>query len=280
MSITIHPLQTGWVRIKSAQVEGKGRGLRRRLALFRDRVWTGWLPTYAWVIDHPEGVIVVDTGQGRHLLDHTRSWHPYVRWEVAFRIEPEEIGPQLKARGFLPKDVRRVVLTHLHMDHDGGLRHLPESEILVDPGELGLARGLTGRLRGYLPHHWPKWFDPVPLRFEAVPFGPFPRSLRLTADGAVIAVPTPGHTPFHSSVLVRLGDPSDTIVCLAGDVSYTQDAMLRERVDGVAADEVVARQTLRALRQLAAERRLVYLPTHDPDSGHRLDTLEPASTSA
>ena len=65
----LHAIQTGSVRIKTAQVEGRGRGLRRRLAVFTDRHWTEWLPTYAWVIDHPEGVIVVDTGQGTHLLE-------------------------------------------------------------------------------------------------------------------------------------------------------------------------------------------------------------------
>ena len=60
----IHAIHTGSVRIKTAQVEGRGRGLRRRRGILTDRNWTGWLPTYAWVIEHPEGVIVVDTGQG------------------------------------------------------------------------------------------------------------------------------------------------------------------------------------------------------------------------
>src|SRR5471032_2524274 len=96
-TMKLHAIQTGSVRIKTAQVEGRGRGLRRRLAVFADRDWTEWLPTYAWVIDHPEGVIVVDTGQGTHLLETGRSLHPYLRWEVAFRIErDEEIGPQLR----------------------------------------------------------------------------------------------------------------------------------------------------------------------------------------
>lgn len=71
--MTLHAIQTGSARIKCAQVEGRGRGLRRRLAVFADRTWTEWLPTYAWVIDHPEGVIVVDAGQGVHLLDTRRS---------------------------------------------------------------------------------------------------------------------------------------------------------------------------------------------------------------
>ena len=61
---------------------GSGHGLRRRLRVFADPEWTDWLPTYAWVIDHPEGIIVVDTGQGTHLLDSGQSLHPYLRWEV------------------------------------------------------------------------------------------------------------------------------------------------------------------------------------------------------
>jgi len=140
--MTLHAIQTGSVRIKRAQVEGHGRGLRRRLAVFADREWTGWLPTYAWVIDHPEGVIVVDTGQGTHLLETGKSRHPYIRWEVAFRIErDEDIGPQLRALGIAARDVKRVVLTHLHVDHDGGLAHFPQTEILVPRGELRTASG-------------------------------------------------------------------------------------------------------------------------------------------
>ena len=61
-----------------------------------DRNWTDWLPTFAWVIEHDEGVIVVDTGQAAHLLlEHGRSLNPFLRWEFLFRIEPEEeVGPQ------------------------------------------------------------------------------------------------------------------------------------------------------------------------------------------
>src|ERR1700761_2412723 len=143
----IHAIQTGFVKIKRAQVEGHGHGLARRLAIFTDRNWTDWLPTYAWAIEHDEGVIVVDTGQGAHLIETGTSLHPYVRWEGAFRIEPEEeIGPRLRALGIGPRDVKRVVLTHLHMDHDGGLVHFPHSEILVSPDELRAARGWMGSM--------------------------------------------------------------------------------------------------------------------------------------
>ena len=265
----VHAIQTGFVRIKTAQVEGRGHGLSRRLAIFTDTNWTEWLPTYAWAIDHPEGVIVVDTGQGAHLLESGKSLHPYVRWEVVFRIEREqEIGPQLRALGIASRDVKRVVLTPLHMDHDGGLVHFPESEILVASGELQTARGYLGRLRGYLRHRWPSWFDPKPLSLAAESFGPFAASRRLTQAGDVVAVATPGHTADHVSVVVQDGD---TNYFLAGDTSYNERLMLAGKLDGVTADEQVTGATLDAIRRFARSHRTVYLPTHDPEAAARLE---------
>jgi hypothetical protein len=72
----VHAIQTGFVRIKSAQVEGHGHGLARRLAIFTDRSWIEWLPTYAWVIDHREGIIVVDTAKERIFLKLANRFIP------------------------------------------------------------------------------------------------------------------------------------------------------------------------------------------------------------
>jgi glyoxylase-like metal-dependent hydrolase (beta-lactamase superfamily II) len=274
----VHAIQTGFVRIKTAQVEGRGHGLSRRLAIFTDPNWTDWVPTYAWLIDHPEGAIVVDTGQGAHLRETGKSLHPYVRWEVAFRIEPEqEIGPQLRALGVGSRDVKRVVLTHLHMDHDGGLAHFPDAEILVAPGELEIARGVAGRLRGYLPQRWPAWFDPAPLPLERESFGPFASSRRLTEAGDVVAVATPGHTADHVSVVVSDGDIA---YFLAGDTSYNEALMLAGKLDGVSADEEVSGATLDTIRRFAQSRPTVYLPTHDPAAAARLASRQLAGAAA
>ena len=263
----VHAIQTGSVQIKCAQRERRGEG-PGILAIFADRQWTDWLPTYAWLIDHSDGLIVVDTGQGAHLLDHSRSLHPYVRWEVSFRIAPgEEIGPQLRALGVGPADVKRVVLTHLHMDHDGGLRHFPNSEIMVASGELNMAKGWMGALRGYLPNRWPLWFDPVPLELSPTSSGPFVSERRLTAAGDVVVIATPGHTAHHLSVIVY---EDDAAVFLAGDASYNQDLMLAGKVDGVSPSVAVSRRTLAAIGEFASLQPTIYLPTHDPSAAARL----------
>lgn len=265
----VHTIQTGAVRIKQAQVESPSPGALGRLGILMDSHWSPWLPTYAWAIEHDEGVIVVDTGQSAYLADEIRTTlHPYVRLEVDVRLEREqEVGPQLRSIGIGPRDVRKVVLTHLHMDHDAGLAHFPHSEFLVAPGELAGARGWVGRLRGYLPHRWPESFDPTTLNLTDGLFGPFARSKRLTASGDVVAVATPGHTPHHLSVIVR---DSDADIFLAGDTSYTEALMLAGKVDGVSADAKVAAATLATIRQHAAAHPTIYLPTHDPDSAARL----------
>lgn len=72
----------------------------------------------------------------------------------------------------------------------------------------------------------------------------------------------------------------DVSIFLAGDTSYTQEALLMEQVDGVSPHDGQARNTLQRIRLLVVERPLVYLPTHDPESAHRLSTLGVATPKA
>jgi glyoxylase-like metal-dependent hydrolase (beta-lactamase superfamily II) len=263
----IHAIETGRVRIKQAQIEGRGHGTWRQLQPILSSEWADWSPVCAWAIEHPEGVIVVDTGAAAHLKSLPR-WHPYFRFAVRFDIEPEqEAGPQLRGLGIGARDVKTVVLTHLQIDHDGGLAHFPDSRILASAGEIARASGIGGAVLGYLPKRWPKWFAPEPLAWQPTAYGPFASSARISAAGDVIAVPTPGHTPNHLSVVVRDGDHE---IMLAGDASYLESTMLGGTVDGVSPDETVAAATLARIREFCSQRPVVYLPAHDPHAAQRL----------
>ena len=263
----IHAIETGRVRIKQAQIEGRGHGTWRQLQPILSSEWADWSPVYAWAIEHPEGVIVVDTGAAAHLKSLPR-WHPYFRFAVRFDIEPEqEVGPQLRGLGIGARDVKTVVLTHLHIDHDGGLAHFPHSRILASAGEIARTSGISGAMLGYLPKRWPEWFAPEPLAWQPTACGPFASSARISAAGDVIAVPTPGHTPNHLSVVVRDGDHE---IMLAGDASYLESTMLSGTVDGVSPDETVAAATLARIREFCSQRPTVYLPAHDPHAAQRL----------
>ncbi len=266
----IEAIQTGTVAVKRRQQAGVGHGKRRLVNTVLDREWTEPLPIYAWLIEHDEGPIVVDTGETSRVSEpgYFPRWHPYFRTGVREWVAPEqEIGPQLEARGIPTGEVRWLVMTHLHTDHAGGLHHFPKSEILVSRTELDASSGRVGRIRGYLNNRFPGWFDPRPVDVRPEPFLTFPESLRLTEAGDVRLLPTPGHSPGHLSVAVEDGDE---VVLLAGDASYTEALMLAGVVDGVAPDERAARESIDRIRGLAARRPLVYLPSHDPASGERL----------
>ena len=275
----IHAIQTGTVAITTKWREGVGHGRRRLVNTLLDREWTEPLPIYAFAIEHPEGVIVVDTGETARVSEpgYFPRWQPFFRFAVRERVEPEqEIGPQLEALGVRPSDVRLVVMSHLHTDHAGGLHRFPNNEILVSRAEVEYAVGLRGRVRAYPNKRWPTWFDPTLVELPAVSFGPFPASMPLTQAGDVTLVPVPGHTPGQLAVVVEDGDHA---VFLAADSSYTQDALLRGVVDGVGPDENAERLTHERIRAYAAKTPTVYLPAHDPDTAARLKERRPIAAS-
>ena len=265
----IHAVQTGTVTIRPNQRQGKGIGLARLVNTLFDRRWTESLPIFAWVIEHPEGIIVIDTGESANVTvpDYFPAWNPYLR-NAMFQVQPEqEIGSQLQAIGLHPNEVRWVILTHLHSDHAGGLRHFPKSEILVVQRAFAIASGFAAPALGFLPRHWPAWFAPRLINLAAQPFGVFPSSFRLTKNGDVVLVATSGHTDSHISVVLQ---DSDVSYFFAGDASYSEKTMLEQKIDGLALNGQEAKKTLQRIRQFAQSIPCIYLPTHDPESGNRL----------
>lgn len=276
----VHAVQTRTVAVRERQRRGEGRGVLRLLRTALGGAWTEPLPIWCWVIEHPEGVIVVDTGVNARMLEpgYFTRWNPYFQRNVRVSVDPdEEIGPRLRDLGIAPEEVRWVVLTHLHLDHDGGLHHFPNSEILVSREEHRIATGPLGQVAGYLPHRWRSWFAPRLVDLSPESFGPFPRSLALTAEGDVRLVGTEGHSPGHLSMVVSEEGHS---LFLAGDTSYTQELMLEQTVDGVSPSELIAQRTLGRVLRYAEKVTTVYLPSHDPDSAARLATRAPVRMEA
>jgi len=263
--VRVHVLETGVAVVRERQLEGAGPARLLRTVLTR----TGWteIPMRAWLIEHPDGLLLIDTGQNARVNDpgYLPRESLYFRRNLRSRIAPEEeIGPRMRALGIDPKDVRCTILTHLHLDHDGGLAHVLGSEIIVAAGEYQRAKGFAGRMRGYLPHRWPEGFQPRQVTLPERPYGPFTHSLELVRG--VVLVGTPGHTRDHLSVVLE-GEPR---LFFAGDAAYSEAALHRGIPDGLATDADAARATMARIREFLAERETIFLPTHDPEAPARL----------
>lgn len=265
----IHRIETGKVRIKQKQLK-KSNGIGPKMVkVLLDTEWSSWLPIYAWVIDHPEGIIVVDTGETHktNVDGYLPKWHPYYAMAVDFNVKhDDEIGPQLHKIGINTKrDVSKVIMTHMHTDHAGGLHHFPNSEIIIEKSEYNAATGFTGILSGYLPQRYPKWLNPKLITLPKDKFGPFTNSLSVTKDGKIKIVGTPGHVATHISVDAEI---DNIFYFLAGDASYTEENMLKLIPDGIGTDDSL--ETLKRIKSFAETKPTIYLPSHDPKVPKRM----------
>jgi len=257
--------------VKRNYVASKGSNrLLRLLNAIRDRSFCD-IPVYSWVIEHPEGNIIIDVGETTHFNDpdffpaiERSYWHSQYR----FKMRPEdEIGAQLRQLGIPPEEVRLVILTHGHFDHTGGLGAFPNAKFLISAREWSDV--IHYRSAHFaLPSRFPSWFRPTPIEYDPVPIGSFSESYSVTHAGDICVVPTPGHTMGHQSVILRDGD--DTIF-FAGDASFDQASLLNGTLDAPAFNANVVQKTRYRIRAYARETQLVYLTTHDSQTAVRLE---------
>jgi glyoxylase-like metal-dependent hydrolase (beta-lactamase superfamily II) len=263
----VHVIQTGSVVANKTLMRGQGwSSLLRRREDYR-------FPSYSFILEHPEGLIAIDTGLTARVriprFQHRMIPRPIIA------SEEEEIGPRMRAIGLDPGEVRRVVLTHLDWDHAGGLAHFPNAEFLVHRPEYEFASKLAGKLR-YQPKLWPSEFEPTVYDLEPDPHGPFPESKPITNGGDVRVVPIPGHSIGQVGVLVQTDGPP---LLFAADHVLRQDWFVEDYRDGnllgLAFYPKLAVETSRRIHQLVEETPTVFLPSHDTETPSRLEAMEP-----
>lgn len=162
------------------------------------------LVAHVLVIERPDGLVLVDSGFGtRDIAKPTRLGRAYLFSHRPVLKPTETAVRQVEGLGFTRDDVRDIVLTHMDMDHTGGLADFPNARVHADATEHLAAekpRTLMEKKR-YIPAHWahhPEWVlhgsgGDDWFGFEGV------RGL----DDDVVLVPLRGHTRGHSGVAVR-----------------------------------------------------------------------------
>jgi N-acyl homoserine lactone hydrolase len=153
-------------------------------------------PVHAWVIRHPDGAILVDTGVGLGNGAIDEWYHP----------QSIPLAAALEAVGLAPPEIAAVVLSHLHFDHCGQQGTL-SAPTYVQAAEFGAAKA-----PGYTV---PDWAEVRKDRMRLV------HGDEDLADG-IRLVSTPGHTPGHQSVVIEAGDER---VVLAAQCAYRAEEL-------------------------------------------------------
>ncbi|MBQ9329879.1 MAG: MBL fold metallo-hydrolase [Oscillibacter sp.] len=201
-----------------------------------------------FLIDTGDEVILVDTGL-------PRETPPIPRKEDAALYMGEKITDYLsalRALGYEPEQVTRILVTHKHPDHTGELRSFPNAKIYLSPEEAEALK-LTGE-------------NIVRAEFADGPYYSFPRSQKV-AEG-IWYLPAPGHTKGNSIVIAEDGG---RFYLFHGDVTYCDAALRANRLSVVFEDLAAARETLDRVRTFIREHPTVYLSTHCPEGYENLE---------
>jgi N-acyl homoserine lactone hydrolase len=261
--VRIHAVSTGTVRVKDAFLHAR-LGPTRQLRLVMPGPFSDPLPIHVWVVEHGEQRILVDTGETAAVNDV-----PFARFDVR---ADQELPGALAAAGLDAGAIDQVVVTHMHGDHMDGAVRLRQP-VLVHDAELAFAHTLSSRFfQRVLRQPIPEGVEFTPFALDGGPFGAFAASRQLTADGRVVAVATPGHTPGHVSVICV--DDDGRHVLLAGDASDTVEQLRARHPDAIAPKPKVYIETLDRILTHGKKHQTVYLPSHDPQSVTRLKERE------
>jgi glyoxylase-like metal-dependent hydrolase (beta-lactamase superfamily II) len=180
------------------------------------------IPIGMWIIDHPKGVVVFDTGNN---VEITKDCKAYWAAGLCDFLKPSQkradtIDMQLKKLGYSTDDVKVVVSSHSHLDHAGNLKLFPNAIHVFQKKEL---------YQGW----WPEKFQgrdgkgPFVLAdlegTRNYNFLELEGDYDLYGDGTVMILSTPGHTLGHQSMKIKF--KSGKTFVLSQDAIWMQENM-------------------------------------------------------
>ncbi|MDY7104132.1 MAG: N-acyl homoserine lactonase family protein [Actinomycetota bacterium] len=238
MSVTIEPLECGWLTAAAESFEeGAGDEPLR-------------IPIAVWLVRHPRGELVFDTGLHPELAVSTDRIGGLAKVFTADMAPERSLGARLRAADVDPDRLRCVVLSHLHFDHAGGLCEVPNAEVVVQSAEWDAGRADDAKRFGYRAADYDLGHGLRLVDGDHDVFG----------DGAVTCLATPGHTAGHQSLRVVTDDGP---VVLTADACYFAHTLDRGVLPPFAHDHDTQRRSLQRLVDERAGGARV-LAGHDP----------------
>lgn len=265
----------------------------KNLSLAGGRHHLYWEPLYGTLVETSEGWVLLDTGMSRAAHDSPENTAAYAAGCVGapnvddqWHLYPEPppghynwgkgdnpLESALAEVGLTPADISLAAITHMHVDHSGGIPTLARAgvPIAIQAKELEFVRsGTVGIAEGF---HAPDWSEPT-TNWRVLDGD------EQLAPG-VFAVSTPGHTPGHQSFRVDLPDTGTWV--MAGDAAdlaqnFLDNVHCGSYAGGTEQDEKNAAASFQKLLDLARSTQAHLIPGHDqlvlnavrqPKEGHR-----------
>jgi N-acyl homoserine lactone hydrolase len=241
-------------------------------------------PCLAYAVRHPgAGTILIDTGFHPHASESVRKDFGPLMALLFRHLQPATQGyeQQLRELGIEPADVERVIMTHLHVDHTSGMRLLANAKFICTGDEWAAATAAGAAGKGYVSHHLPPTARMEPIDFTASSerHGPFSSTIDLLGDESIRLISTPGHTPGHMSVLLRVAGGRRVLV--VGDAVYTLHSVREEHLPLNTVDDDLYLHSLREIKAFSEqESAAILVPTHDPSAWHGLRHVAAPAESA
>ncbi|MFI8706023.1 N-acyl homoserine lactonase family protein [Bacillus sp. NPDC077411] len=261
MTSKIHVWHTGQVYIDQAMAfQEKTWHPMPYTGWFRSSTKKRWMPVSAYLIEHPKGLVLIDTGWHEDMRTNPKK---HLGWLTSTMFtgtlpEGQSVAERLQAKGIQNKDIDYVLLTHLHSDHVSGVKHVADAKhIVTNELEWHAAQ----KDAGYIKSMW----ESVPIntfQLQEIPYGPYQLGYDVFQDGSLYMVYTPGHSKGLCSALVQT---TKGWVLLASDVGYSERSWEQNVLPGVTIDKDAAQKSLDWVREFRKREDCVQvIANHDP----------------
>ena len=258
-ALTVHAIQAGGQKLDGGAMFGvvpKPLWEKRIPADERNRIQLGMR---CLLIEHPSGPILIDTGAGNKENE---------KFKDIYGIENEGGGKMtlledgLARAGVRPSDIALVINTHLHFDHAGGNTRLrpdgqiepsfPNATYIIKRGEYEYATHPNERTAA-------SYFDRNYTPLESANKVEFVAREKEIVKG-IRVVPTPGHTPFHQSILI---ESAGERAFYLGDLVPTHAHLPLPWIMGYDVEPLVTLETKRRILRQAVEENWLLIFEHD-----------------
>jgi N-acyl homoserine lactone hydrolase len=174
-----------------------------------------WAPVGFYVIKHPKGNVMFDTGNNdKTITDAAGWWGPLAKGFGLKMTQDDAIPAQLAKIGLKTSDIKYVALGHMHLDHGGNISQFPNATFVVQNDEMKAAWWPDpGYSVYYIPGDFADSKKYNVVRLEG--------DLDLFGDGSIEFRRAPGHTPGSQFAIVRL--PKSGTIVLTSDVVYLKE---------------------------------------------------------